>query len=93
MEAVAIYFYDVTHHLESLKLENQVKDYKQQHEKIVNSQLILSHEFRAPLSSSLMFLESLIHDTTLSQQARDILMIIIQITNLLISFVNDTLDI
>ena len=59
-DAIAIYFYDVTHHVESIKLTSEVKEHKSRYEHISNSQIILSHEFRTPLSSSLMMLEGLL---------------------------------
>ena len=58
--AIAIYFYDVTHHVESIKLTSEVKTHKSRYEHITNSQIVLSHEFRTPLSSTLMMLEGLL---------------------------------
>ena len=60
VDAIAIYFYDVTHHFESLKIESEVKEHKHRYAKIANSQSILSFDFRSPLSVSLMFLENLL---------------------------------
>jgi len=57
VDAIAIYFYDVTHHVESQKLIQEIQEKKTQC--ISESQLEVSHEFRAPLSTSLMLLEGL----------------------------------
>ena len=61
-KATAIYFYDMTHHVESLKLESEVLEQKNRHESLVNYQMTISHEFRTPLASSLMLLESLMNE-------------------------------
>ena len=58
--ATALYFYDMTHHVDSLRLESQVLESKSKNAALVNNQMTISHEFRTPLSTSLMFLESLL---------------------------------
>lgn len=58
--ATAVYFYDMTHHMESFKLENEIFETKNKNESLVNDQLTVSHEFRTPLSTVLMFMESLL---------------------------------
>ena len=55
------------------------------------SQLTLSHEFRTPLSSTLMLLESLLAGN-LDENQRQIIRIVISQINLLICLVNDILD-
>ena len=55
------------------------------------SQLTLSHEFRSPLSSTLMLLESLLAGVKDENHRQMIRMVIAQI-NLLICLVNDILD-
>ena len=37
VDAIAIYFYDVTHHVESRKLESEVKEHKKCYDQIANS--------------------------------------------------------
>ena len=58
--ATAIYFYDMTHYVESMQLESQVLETKNKNAALVNYQMTISHEFRTPLTTTLMFLESLI---------------------------------
>ena len=58
--ATAIYLYDTTHEVESLKLESEVLESKSRHASLVNYQMTISHEFKTPLTTSLMFLESLL---------------------------------
>lgn len=60
MSATAIYFYDMTHYFESLKLEGKVREQKDRHAELVNYQMKITQEFKNPLTSSLMFLESLL---------------------------------
>ena len=50
------------------------------------------HEFRTPLSTSLMFLQKLMLQSNLTPMARQALIVVISQINLLLSFVNDTLD-
>ena len=90
-KATAIYFYDMTHHIESLKLESEVLEQKNRHESIVNYQMTISHEFRTPLASSLMFLESLLGEQ-MTTQALHLIKIIISQINMLLCLVNDILD-
>ena len=54
-EAIAIYFYDMTHHIEALSLEKKVQ--KQRRESTVNQQVCISKEFRYPLDTCLTFLQ------------------------------------
>ena len=81
----------MTHHIESLKLESEVLEQKNRHDSIVNYQMTISHEFRTPLASSLMFLESLLGEQ-MTTQARHLIKIIISQINLLLCLVNDILD-
>ena len=55
------------------------------------NQMTLSHEFRAPLGSTLMLLESLLRSVLDEAQKRLIVIVVSQI-NLLICLVNDILD-
>ena len=52
---------------------------------------MISHEFRTPLSTVLMFIESLLTEN-LSASGRELVIIIISQINLLLSLVNDILD-
>ena len=89
--ATAIYFYDMTHHVESLKLESEVLEAKSRHTAIVNYQMTISHEFRTPLTTSLMFLETLLAEN-MSASGRRLVKIVISQINLLLCLVNDILD-
>ena len=82
----------MTHHVESQKLSNEVQEHKTRHVNITNSHMFVSHEIRTPLSSCLMLLEGLLFCDQVSESARRIVLIIISQVNLLISLVNDMLD-
>ena len=71
---------------------NEVAEHKSRYEHIANSQTILQHEFRTPLSTSLMFLEGILNSSTLTEEARKLLIIVVSEINLLLSLVNDMLD-
>lgn len=58
---------------------------------LVNYQMTISHEFRTPLTTSLMFLESLMVEK-LSKSGEKLLKLIIMQINLLLCLVNDILD-
>lgn len=54
-------------------------------------QMTLSHEFRTPLSSSLMILENLL-TFQLQDTCRNLILLLISQINLLLCLVNDMLD-
>ena len=55
------------------------------------SQVSLSHEFRAPLTSTLMLLEGMLQ-TLFDEALRRVIFIVISQMNLLLCLVNDLLD-
>lgn len=77
--------------MESFKLENEVFETKNKNASLVNDHLTISHEFRTPLSTVLMFMESLLKEK-LSNSGLRLVKIIISQINLLLSLVNDILD-
>ena len=64
---------------------------EQKNEMLSMSQMTMSHEFRTPLSSSLMILENLLQ-YPLAEEARRLILILISQINLLLCLVNDLLD-
>ena len=73
---IAVYFYDLTQHIKNLELSRQLLKQEKENKALTLSQLTLSHEFRTPLSSSLMFLESLL-PSILIEGSRNIILIVI----------------
>ena len=81
----------MTHHVESFKLESEVLEKKSKSSS--NYQENISQDFRTPLTTILMFLETLLGGGNLiGQQARQMILIIIYEVNLLLGIVNDILD-
>ena len=89
--AIAVYFYDLTSQIKSMELYSKLLSQKKKNEKSDLSRITLSHELRAPLTSTLMFLESLLSQIVDHAQRQIILIVISQI-NLLLCLVNDLLD-
>ena len=55
--AIAVYFQDMTAYVEQLSLQKQILDEKSKAQNLQNFTSTISHEFRTPLGTSLMFLE------------------------------------
>ncbi len=54
--SIAIYFSNMTNHVEQLRLESDLLEKKNRNECLESFSSTISHEFRTPLSTSLMFL-------------------------------------
>ena len=54
--------------------------------------MTVSHEFRTPLSSSLMLLENMLSNFSLPEPAKEVIWLIISQVNMLLCLVNDSLD-
>ena len=98
-KAVAIYFYDVTHNIESFKeIKNKVENIKssESNNSVLNDrfrmQKIIAHEFRSGLSTVLMFLQNLMQLSSLPEEANRLIIFIVSQINFLISHVSDTVD-
>jgi len=89
--AIAVYFYDMTHHVEQIRLESEIIERENRHLALLNFQMVTTLEFKTPLTTSLMFLESLLREE-LQSQARSMLNIITSQLNFLLCLVNDILD-
>ena len=53
--------------------------------------MIVSHEFRSPLTSTLMLLETLLNSVA-AESTRQVILVVIAQMNLLLCLVNDILD-
>ena len=91
--AVAIYFENMTQHVHQLRTESKLLEEKNKTQSLESYTSTISHEFRTPLGTSLMFLERLQADSSLSESSFHIINLIISHMNLLLSLVNDVLDI
>ena len=90
--AIAIYFQNMTQYIHQIRLESQILEEKNINHSLQTFTSTISHEFRTPLSTSLMLLEQLMQ-SNLSNKAKSIILIIISQLNLLLCLVNDVLDI
>ena len=55
--AIAIYFQNMTQQVKQLRLESQILQEKNRTQQLESYTSTISHEFRTPLGTSLMFLE------------------------------------
>ena len=55
--AIAIYFYNMTSHVNQICLESQILEEKNKNDTLESLTSTISHNFRAPLATSLMYLE------------------------------------
>ena len=90
--AIAIYFQNMTQHVNELRLEAKVLEAKNRNQSLESYTSTISHEFRTPLSTSLMFLESILNEV-MSQNMKSMLHLIICQLNMLLCLVNDVVDI
>ena len=90
--AIAIYFENMTQHVNELRLEAKILEEKNRNQSLESYTSTISHEFRTPLSTCLMFLENLLGQK-LSYDALSMLHLIISQLNMLLCMVNDVLDI
>ena len=79
--------------MESLKLEGEIIEQKARNESLVESQVTISHEFRTPLTSSLMLLDNLLNNFDLAPGAKEVIWLVISQANILLCLVNDSMDI
>lgn len=90
-KATAIYFYDVTNHIRSLKLSSKVLQQEETNAFLSLSQVTFTQQVKAPLNSILMLCESLMK-ILLDQMQKQLLLIIVSQVNLLLCYFNDILD-
>lgn len=89
--AIAIYLTIVTQHVNQIRLESQILEEKNRNESLESLTQTISHDYRAPLGTSLMLIEQLLNQQ-LSQNIIQILNLIFSQLNLLLWLVHDVLD-
>ena len=82
----------MTQYIHQIRLESLILEEKNINHSLQTFTSTISHEFRTPLSTSLMLLEQLMQ-SDMSNKAKSIILIIISQLNLLLCLVNDVLDI
>ena len=91
-ESISVYFYDVTHHIETMNQEKKIIEQENRQEYKKNDQIMISNEFRTPLSTILMLLDSFLSLTNTSGMAKETIGLVISQINLLLCLVNDQMD-
>ena len=89
--ATAVYFEDVTKIVQMMRLESQLIAAKNHERNLESTSSMMSHEFRTPLGTALMFLDLVL---TIIEQAEAIrlLNLVKSSLGLLLSLVHDMLD-
>eukprot|EP00353_Schmidingerella_taraikaensis_P006733 CAMPEP_0185593826 /NCGR_PEP_ID=MMETSP0434-20130131/72769_1 /TAXON_ID=626734 ORGANISM="Favella taraikaensis, Strain Fe Narragansett Bay" /NCGR_SAMPLE_ID=MMETSP0434 /ASSEMBLY_ACC=CAM_ASM_000379 /LENGTH=117 /DNA_ID=CAMNT_0028220723 /DNA_START=116 /DNA_END=469 /DNA_ORIENTATION=+ len=82
----------MTHHTQQLRLESQIIVEKNRTESLESYTSTISHEFRTPLSTTLMLLESILRQPGLTTETVKQLNLIVSALNQLLCLVNDVLD-
>ena len=92
--AIGVYFVDMTQHVQQLRLESKLLEETNRNLSLESYTSTMSHEFRTPLSTSLMLIEQLIHKNSqnLDKSTLRIFNLIISQLNFLLCMVNDVLD-
>ena len=66
--AIAIYFLNMTKEVEQLQLESKLLEQTNRNESLQSYTSTISHEFRTPIGTSLMFLEQMCRTETLNDK-------------------------
>ena len=90
--AIAIYFQNMTQYVNQIHLESQILEEKNRNETLESFTSTISHDFRTPLGTSLMFLEQLMSQE-FNKGVMTVLNLIVQQLNFLLCLVNNVLDI
>ena len=77
--------------MEQLRLESKLLEEKNLNESLQSYTSTISHEFRTPISTVLMFLDMLLTKHELNESSKKIINLIISQLNLLLCLVNDIL--
>ena len=91
--ATAVYFEDMTQQVEQIRLESKILEEQNRRESMESYTSTISHEFRTPIATALMFLEMLMKDGSISENAKRTLKIVVSTLNMSLCLVNDLLDI
>ena len=83
----------MTQQVQQIRLESQILEEQNRRESLESYTSTISHEFRTPIATSLMFLEILQKEKTLDPHALRTTRIVISKLNMLLCLVNDLLDI
>ena len=91
--AIAIYLQNMTQQVEQLRLESKLLEQINRNESLQSYTSTISHEFRTPLSTVLMFLDQLNSQGKFDGATQKVINLIIAQLNFLLCLVNDILAI
>lgn len=91
VDAIAIYLYDMTHHIEHLINPSESQSLNAQEKNLFNSHVVYSNDFRQSINVTLMFLQTLLTKVSQAEVKRIVIIVISQV-NLMMSLLNDILD-
>lgn len=89
--ATAVYFEDVTQAVKMMHLESQLIQKKNEAINLESYTSMMSHEFRTPLATALMFIDLVLSLLT-NAKAIKLIILVKNSLNLLLSLVNDIVD-
>ena len=90
--ALAIFIDNVTQNIKLMQLQNRIFETRAKNESLENFTSTISHEFRTPLLTSLMYLSMLLKLCTRDTQQSKICSILHRQLSFLLSLVQDMLD-
>ena len=88
----AVYFCCMTHHMDAMRFQSEIIEAKNQAETTESYVSTISHEFRTPVSTAIMFLETLMNITA-DAHSKKLLRIVTNQLSFLLSLVNNLLDV
>ena len=91
MPATAVYFEEVTKNVQMMRLESKVIQQRNIAQNLESYTSMMSHEFRTPLGTSIMFIEMILGMQTNAAAIRMIKLVKVSLS-LLLSLVNDMVD-
>ena len=89
--AIAIYFFNMTKEVAQLQLESKLMEQTNKNKSLQSYTSTISHEFRTPIGTSLMFLEQMCRTESFNAKTQQIIDLIISQLNFLLCIVNDVL--
>ena len=92
-ECTAVYFCCMTHHVDAMKFQSTIIEERNRNETMESYTSTISHEFRTPLATSVMFLDQLLNLYNNNPAALKIIKLVMSQLQFLLSLVNDLLDI
>ena len=75
--SIAVYFQNMTQQVEKLRLESKLLAEKNRNSSLESYTSTISHEFRTPLGTSLMFLEQMLNEMKLNKSSKRVIGLVV----------------